>query len=340
MKRKMLGLLLSTAMVSSLLFGCGSEEATSESATTEEGSEEGGDSEASGEITVGCVIMNTSGEWFAEIMTGMEAAGEDLGVEVSIVSSDNEVSKESDNVATFVAQGVDAITICPISADASVAAVESAMAEDIPVITWNTTVNTEIDGHVGVSNYDLGKLTGEYVADYVTENYPDGCKLAILGNTSYEIGVERCNGFKDAVSEVAGLEIVAEQDAEMQDEGMDITEQILTANPDVDIFWAWNQTSLLGSVAHMQNIGNKDIVVMGTDMSVDIAKTMLQDDVTLQAVTTQMPYDIGYNAVVNAVKNVNGEDYEKEMIIDLKTYSKDDTADLETYIEDHESLVE
>ena len=42
-------------------------------------------------------------------MKGQEDAAKDLGVEVSIVSSDNEISKESDNVATFLAQQVDAL---------------------------------------------------------------------------------------------------------------------------------------------------------------------------------------------------------------------------------------
>lgn len=355
--KKIFSMLLTGAMVAAMTIGCGSTSTSqnkevastkesSASVKSEEKVEEKKQEEkkteekkADEDITVGCVIMNTSGEWFAEVMVGMQAAAKELGVKANIVSSDNEVSKESDNVAAFVAQGVNALTICPNSADASVAAVESAKDAGIPVIAWNCTVNTDIDGFVGVSNYDLGKLTGEYVVDYVKENYPDGCKLAILGNHSYEVGVERVNGFKDTVAKAGNVEVVAEQDAEMQDEGLDITEQIMTANSDIDIFWCWNLTSLLGCSAYMQNAGNKDVVIMGTDMSVDVAKTMLGDSVKLQAVTTQLPYDIGYNAVVNAVKCVKGESIEKEMLIGLKTYTKDNKADLEQYVKDHESLI-
>ena len=46
---------------------------------------------------------------------------------------------------------------------------------------------------------------------------------------------------------------------------------------------------------------------MGTDMSVELAKDMQSEDITLQAITTQMPYDMGYQAVENAVKAVKGE---------------------------------
>ena len=124
-----------------------------------------------------------------------------------------------------------------------------------------------------------------------------------------------------------------------QEEGLDITEQILTANPDVDVIWAWNQTSLLGCVAALQNAKNSDIVVMGTDMSVDLAKDMLSSDVKLQAVTTQMPYDIGYTAVENAIKAAKGEKVEKETLVPLKTYIKDNTDEINTYIEEHKDLV-
>lgn len=344
--KKLLSVLLCTALAASVLTGCSSSAATTTAAAATKAADSSAaattaaaTTEAAGEMVIGSVIMNTSGEWFAEVIKGMEAAGTDLGVTVKIVSSDNEVSKESDNVATFVAQGVDAICISPLSADASVAAVESSVAAGIPVINWNTTVNTETSGFVGVSNYDLGSMTGEYVAQYVKDNFPDGCKIALLTNSSYEVGVERCNGFKDAIKDVPGLETVAAQDAELQEEGLDITEQILTANPDIDMIWAWNQTSLLGCVAALQNADNSKIIVMGTDMSLDLAKDMLSETVKLQAITTQMPYDIGYNAVANAVKAAKGEAVEKELLVPLKTYTKDKTDEIQKYIDDHKDLV-
>lgn len=351
MKKRVISMFLCGVLAVSMLAGCGSEKtkdtnADAGSADTTEAAEEtetpetaSGD-EQNGDITIGSVIMNTSGEWFAEVIAGQEAAAADLGVKISIVSSDNEVSKESDNVATFVSQQVDALCISPLSADASVAAIEVAKEAQIPVVNWNTTVNTDTDGFVGVSNYELGSNTGKYVKEYIEENYPDGCKMAIISNSNYEIGVERCTGFEDTVKDIEGLEIVTKQDAELQEEGMDITEQILTAHPDVQLIWAWNQTSLLGCVAALQNKGNADIVVMGTDMSMELAKDMQGDSVKLQAITTQMPYDIGYQAVENAVKVAKGESIDTETIIPVKTYTKENQDEITTYIEEHQDLIQ
>lgn len=351
MKKRVIGMLLCGVLAIGMFTGCGGEKANdaatdkdSTAAETKEADETEAaetppDETVSGDITIGSVIMNTSGEWFAEVIAGQEAAAEDLGVKISIVSSDNEVSKESDNVAAFVSQQVDALCISPLSADASAAAIEAAKEAQIPVVNWNTTVNTETDGFVGVSNYDLGSKTGEYVKEYIKENFPDGCKMAIIGNSNYEIGVERCTGFEETIKDIEGLEIVTKQDAELQEEGMDITEQILTAHPDTQLIWAWNQTSLLGCVAALQNKGNTEIIVMGTDMSVELAKDMQGDSVKLQAITTQMPYDIGYQAVENAVKAAKGESIEKETLIPVKTYTKESQDEIAAYIEEHKDLI-
>lgn len=348
--KKLVSLLMVSILALTMLAGCKGSEEPSKTTSTEtkeapaEEKEAADDASAetadNSDIVIGSVIMNTSGEWFAEVIAGQEAAAKDLGVEFSIVSSDNEVSKESDNVGTYVAQNVNAICISPLSADASVAAIELADEAGIPVVNWNTTVNTDVTkGFVGVSNYDLGGLTGKYAVDYIKENFPDGCKMAILGNSSYEVGVERCTGFKDAVAGVEGLEIVADQDAELQEEGLDITEQILTANPDIDVLWAWNQTSLLGAVAALENAGRDDIIVMGTDMSMDLAKDMLESPVQLQAITTQQPYEIGYQAVANAVAVAKGETIEKEVLVPLFTYTKDKPEEIQKYIDDHADLI-
>ena len=106
------------------------------------------------------------------------------------------------------------------------------------------------------------------------------------------------------------------------------------------MIWCWNQTSLLGCAAALQNAGKSDIVLMGTDMSVELAKDMQSDDITLQAITTQMPYDMGYQAVENAVKAVKGEDVEKEVMIPTYTYTKENMDEIQTYIDEHQDLVE
>lgn len=343
----MLKKIISVVMVLSLvlaLAACGGSETTTTKApdsTTAPAESSGDETEAPAEdMAVGAVIMNTSGEWFAEVIAGMEKAGRDLGVRVQIVSSENDVATEADNMDAFIAQGVDAIAMGPISADGSVAAFDRAVEAEIPVVSWNTTCNSDnLKYFVGVDNRDLGKKTGEYMTEFVNANYPDGIKIALLISNRYEAGIQRTEGFKEGIQELvdAGtIEIVTEVEAEFKEDGLDATDRILTGFPETELIWAWNQTSMEGAVAALA--GKEGIKVMGTDMAISFAEVMLEEGSVLQAVTTQQPFEIGYTAIKNAVEVAKTGEADAEVLVPLQTYTMDDPDALQKYIDDRADL--
>lgn len=304
----------------------------------------GADAQGEENITIGSVVMNYSGEWFTEALQGQRDAAEDLGVDCIIASSDNEISKESDNIAMFISRDADALVIAPLSAEGSASAIDSAFQDaDIPVVVWNGTVNTQAACYIGTDPKELGGKTGEYAASYIQEHMPEGCRLAIIDNCSYEIAVERCEGFTDALSELTeqGTVTLADtREAEFRDESYEAAKEILKEHPDVQMIWCWNQTSLQGCTDAVAEAGRTDIVLMGTDMSTELAEEMLGDRVNLLAVTTQMPYEMGYQAVVNAVREVKGEETEEELLIPTRIYTKDRPEEIREYIDEHRELVD
>ena len=49
----------------------------------------------------------------------------------------------------------------------------------IPVVTWNTTVDTDVTSHIGVVPAELGGNTGKYAVDYIKENLKTDAKLQL-----------------------------------------------------------------------------------------------------------------------------------------------------------------
>lgn len=297
---------------------------------------------ANGNIVIGSVNMGMNGEWFLEVMNGIRNAGSDLGVRLEMLDSESDTSKEEAHIKALVEKGVDAIIISPIDSTVTAESLQPAKNAGIPIITWNTTVNMEVTGAVGVDATDLGGNTGDYLVEYVKTNNLKSVNLYILTNTTYDIGVARCDGFKSAIADLVNEEIISivgDGEAETLDAGVEVTAAALRANPGIDMIWAWNQGALLGAIQAVKSAGRSDIVVMGTDMSMALAEDMLGDSVSLQAVTTQLPYNMGYMAVVNAVKAVNGEPVEKRVLIPLSTLVKSDTDKIKQYIENHKDLV-
>ena len=294
------------------------------------------------DIVVGSVNMGMIGEWFEEVMNGIRDAGSDLGVTVKLLDSNNDLKLEKKNIETLMKEGIDVLVISPINSDESAKALQPVKDAGIPIITWNTTVNMEVTTSVLVNSTALGGDTGDFVAEYVKTNNLKDVKMLILDNKTYDVGVARCDGFRDSIKELiesGTIEIVDSDDAETSEAGCEKIEKMLSEHPETSMIWAWNQNSLLGAIEGAKKANRKDVVIMGTDMSMELASDMLGDEVNLQAVTTQLPYNMGYKAVVNAVKAVNGENPERNVIIPLATYTKADTDLINRYIETHKDLV-
>lgn len=343
-----------TFMVLSLLMGmlggCGNNEAEQEDISGQVQKfnasitkQETQDTAANKDIVVGSVNMGMNGEWFNEVMNGISDAGEDMGVEVKLLDSNNDLARETENVDRLLQEGMDVLVISPLDSEKSRPAVEKVKAAGIPVITWNTTINTEVTTSVLVNSNALGSDTGDYVCEYLKTNDLKDQKLVIVDNKNYDVGIARCDGFRDSIKELIEegiLEIVAEDDAETFDTSKELTAKLLKEHPEATMLWAWNQPSLLGAIDAAKEAGRKDLIIMGTDMSMELAKDMLDDDVNVMAITTQLPYNMGYKAVVSGVKAVRGENTDRNVMIPLATYTKEDSELLQRYLDVHEKLAE
>lgn len=294
-------------------------------------------------LVIGSVTMSSSGEWFGEVIAGMKTAASDLGVTLVEQDSNGDLSAEERQIRGFIKDKVDAIVICPITSDQTGEVLYDAEKAGIPVITWNTTVDTEVTAAVCVDPVALGGDTGDYLVEYIRTYNLSGLKIGMITNESYTIGVARCEGFKESIEDLekAGTAaVVSEMLAETAEETTEAVTKMLEKNPDIDIIWCWNQTSLLSCIDTVKQLGKTDVIIMGTDMSVDLAKDMQGDSVNLLAVTTQLPYNMGYKAVVNAVQAAMGEKIEDTIMIPTFTYVKSDTAGLAQYIETHEAFAQ
>ncbi len=294
-------------------------------------------------IRLGSVNMGMTSEWFAEVMNGIWDASSDMGVEVEMLDSANDLDLERQNIKHLVDEGIDALVISPRDAKDSIKNLKPAIDAGIPIITWNTNVNMDVDSFVCVDSNALGANTGDYLCEYIKTYDLKDVKLIIIDNKNYDVGIARCEGFKKSIKNMVDqniISIVAEDDAETLDTAIELSENLLKEHPEANAIWGWNQPAVLGAIEAVKKTGRKDILIMGTDMSMELAKDMKEDDIQLLAITTQMPYNMGYKAVVTAVRAVNGEPVDKTVFIPLFTYKKTNTALVDRYILTHKNLIE
>jgi len=262
-------------------------------------------------------IVFQEDQFFRLILFGMRDAAKRNDVELLEANSAGRPDKELQLINTYVANNVDAIVISPLSSKASVSALERAREKGITVITYNTTVDSDVPASfVESDQFDLGASTGKYARRYIENKLNGRATVAILAahsQTPEQSGM-RVGGFKSEISKLPNVNIVAEQDAWLAEQAVKKTGDILTANPGINIIWSMNEGGTVGAVRAVKNARKAGkVAVFGTDNSEQLANFLLDEDNILQAVTGQSPFEIGSLALDPAVKVLNGERVEKKV---------------------------
>lgn len=273
-------------------------------------------------------IVFQEDQFFKVIQIGMRDAAKELGVNLLEANSQNKPDKEIQLVQTYIARGVDAIAISPLSATASITALKEAHDKGIKVVTYNSPVDADFPiSYINSSQNELGTATGKAAREYIINELDGKAKVATLAFKALlpEISDARVNGFLDQIRDLPGVEVVAQQDAWLAEDAVQRASDILTANPGVNIIYAANDGGTIGSVMAVKNGGKAGkVAVFGIDVSEQMADFLLSDDNILQAVTGQQPYEIGYQSVEFAVNAINGKEVPKTVIVPGLPLRRDD----------------
>jgi simple sugar transport system substrate-binding protein len=259
-------------------------------------------------LTIGYLYVD-SARYYVEALQAIEQQAKKSGGKVIALRTNTDASVERRYIDDLIQRKVDVLIVSPLSNTSSLAGFKAAAAAGIPVICYNTCLSPAdskkyAGAHIESNNFDLGNRTGKYAARYIRTKLGGKAKLALLNCDAYAVCRQRKAGFKAALKGL-DVEYVADQTAFAPDKATTVSQTILTANPDVDAFWAVNDGGVVGAHAAIRaNAGGKKVVVFGTDISPEIAQFLLSSDGIVVASTGQNGKATGQKAYAAAVKAV------------------------------------
>jgi len=264
-------------------------------------------------------IIFQDDQFFRLIEFGAREAAQKAEAVPVEANSESKLDKERQLVDAFVTSKVDAIVISPLSRKASVETIKRAKARGVAIVTYNTMLDGDVaDAFIECDQADLGRQSGLAAARYIREKLGGKAKIAVLAFKSMvpEQSGARFGGFKGALTDLPGAQIVSEQDAWLAEMAVKRAGDILTANPDLDIIWAANEGGTIGAVLAVKNSGRAGkVAVFGTDVSEQMLGFLKSSDNILQATTAQRPYEVGEKAVETALKVIRKEPFEKNVVL-------------------------
>ena len=311
MKKKILSLLLCTAMAVTLLAGCGgkkeeapAKETETEAPAEEAGAEEEAPAESGDKKKVILITMDSTDQHWMAVDAGAKAAADELGVDYEWMAPDKkDDAQQIERVNNAVAAGANAIMIAANGPDAITASLEEAEAEGVKIIYVDSPANAPAEATFSTDNKQAGTTAGEkLIAELEAAGTTEG-KIGIVGiNPATASTVAREEGFR-AAFEGKGYELLETQYGEGDiAKSQDIADNYITDGC-VGIFGT-NEGSTVGTGNAVKADGG-GIVAVGFDKSDAILA--LIDEGFVVAAMSQNPDVMGSEGMKAAVQAINGE---------------------------------
>jgi ribose transport system substrate-binding protein len=275
-------------------------------------------------IKIGFTVWNLQALFFNQQLEGIKKAAADFGVEYVAVDCQNDLTKQISSIEDLVRLGVNAIIVNPVDAFGVLPAIEEAVAAGIPVIAIDQKIKVPPASiFIGVDNYGAGVEIGKFVVEYVKTNMGGRAKIGIVGALNSYIQNLRMAGFLEAIKGEIGIQVVQIVDGQnVLEIAMTAAENLMTANPDLNLVYTTGEPATLGAIAAIEASGLAGRVkLFGWDLHKSVIAAI--DKGIALGIVQQDPFMQGYKGVEYALKILKGEAVPEELIIPVVIVTKD-----------------
>lgn len=281
----------------------------------------------------GILMKTLSNPFWGTMGTGVEDGAKEAGVKFfsQAVESDQAAEPQLNVCNTMLERKPVAMITAAINSTNLLPCLKKAQDMSIPVADLDGNLDPAIldkEGikiafHIGSDNVAAGAQGAEYLVSKLGAD-AKGPVLIIEGLSGNITGEKRARGFREKLAEMApGLEVVASLPGDWdRGKAANITNDILTRNPDLVGIFAANDGMALGAVESVYAGGKGDqVTIIGVDGNSDAVKSI--KDGRLNASVAQLPYLVGKQAVENMKKVIAGESVENSIFVPTLVLTKD-----------------
>ncbi|RKX92721.1 MAG: hypothetical protein DRZ90_13560 [Spirochaetes bacterium] len=279
------------ALTAALLFGAGS----SDDASDRKG-------------TIGFSVFDMQYGFFQQMEKGTKDGVTDLGYNYILHDQKSDEGLMVSGVMDLINQGIDALIISPIKPEAMGPIVAAAQAKGIPVIVDDIGGGgTDYDVLVVSDNYGGGVMAAEYAVKTLgSGGSMEAATIAV--DPSHVYAFRRTEGFRDAMVD-ANWKVVKELNGhDKTEEGYTVMQDIITANPDVQVVFCGNDPMAVGAAQAAADAGRNDIMIVGFNAD-EIALEAIKAG-SMEATVQQVPYRMGKMTAELADRLLKGETLE------------------------------
>ena len=255
--------------------------------------------------TYSLILINQQATYFNQMREGAQKQADKLGAKLIVFNANDVPSAQNNALDDYIQQKVDGIAVDAIDVNGLRSSVKAAAAAGITVVGIDAVLPPGPQkAQVGVDNAVGGKLIADYLAKYVQANLGGKARVGVVGALSSTIQNSRQKASIDELAKSPGISIAGIVDGRnSQDVALSAAENLITANPDINVIYATGEPAMLGAIAAINAQGmNKKIKVVGWDLASEVIRGI--DNGVVLGVVQQDPAAMG-RAAIQALNDVH-----------------------------------
>jgi len=321
MKRKALQTILVSVLAVTLLLmaaACGngnsaSGDKNSSNASTNNTSGNGEEAAKHTKLKVGMTIPDSTHPFFIFVINGLKKLIEQENGELIVTGANGDVNKQINDIENMVAAKVQVIVVNAIESKSLEAVLKKAQQAGVKIIAAGNDDMPYVDVTQTISHKQIGTLSGENAAKWINEKLGGKAEVGLIVSTNNQSLTDRAVALEEAIKKNApGAKIVVKQEAKSQAEAQAVAENMLTANPNLQVIATTSDPYGLGAYEAVKAAGrsNDTFFINGTDGTPEGLAKIKEGGAfraTLDMETAKTPQ----TTMNNILKLVKGEPVEK-----------------------------
>jgi ribose transport system substrate-binding protein len=249
--------------------------------------------------------------------------------------NETDIAGEMKIMETMIDRRVDAIAVAPSDRSAFKIVVDRATAAGIPVIIYDSGIDTDkYVTFVATDNYLGGEMGARRLGEVLHGRGKIVMVKTVPGGAST---MAREDGFRhELAAKYPGIQILDERfGMAMISESRKVTENMLTAHPDLDGIFCSNESGSEGAAQTLKARGSK-IKLVGFDSS-PMLESLLEEG-WIDSLIIQDPFKMGETAVDEAVKALRREKTPKKIFLPPRVVNSANLNDPDVQAQLHPDL--
>jgi ABC-type sugar transport system substrate-binding protein len=289
-------------------------------------------------LTIELNVYSRALPYYQDLVAGAEKAAEELGVTLEVTYGETDPQVQYDQVENALTGAPDGLIVAPIDQVALIPVIQLASDNGVPVVTVGDNLAEEGQQYqltfVGTEYEVVGQQKAEFIIDALGGQ---GTVAVIHGIRGLHFTEGQwAEGALPVFEDNPGITLVdgGYTGQFTTDAGLAATENLLTANPDLDAIYFDNDDLALGGVLALQQrgINLEDIILIGTDGGSPARKAVAVGE--LDMTISICGYATGVQAVEVLTAHLrDGDSPPAHVQTDTLTVTPETAADAEQVVE-------